>query len=323
LLQGQLQTAHELAEELMRLARNVQNPTLLLEAHRVLGDVLFWMGEVAPARAHLEQGISLYDPQQHRSLAFLYGIDPGVLCHSSAALTLWFLGYPEQALQRSHEALTLAQEASHPYSLAVALGFTTELHQCRRERQTAQERAEVMISLASEQGFAFFLAEGTILQGWTLAMQGQGEEGIVQMRQSLAAWRAMGTELIRPYFLTLLAEAYGKVGQTEEGLAVLAEALAAVHKTEERVYEAELYRLKGELLRMGEREEGGKGEEISRSPTRPFAPSSPEACFLKAIEIARKQSAKSLELRAVMSLGRLWQSQGKKEEARRLVHRGV
>ena len=163
-----------------------------------------------------------------------------------------------------------------------------------------------MIALSTEQGFPFWLATGTILRGWALAEQGQEEEGIAQMRQGLDAWRATGAELCRPYFLALLAEAYGKAGQAEEGLTVLAEALATVDKTGERFYEAELYRLYGELsLRAGERANGRTGEksEVAPSPARPVVLSSPEACFLKAIEIARKQQAKSLELRAVDESG--------------------
>ena len=168
-------------------------------------------------------------------------------CLSYAAWVLWFLGYPDQALKRSQEALALAAGLSHPFSLAFALGFAAVLHQLRREEQAAQERAEAVIALSTEQGFPFWLALGTILRGWALAEQGQGEEGIAQIRQGLAAYRATGAEIVRPYFLALLAEAYGKVGQAEEGLSVLAEALALVDKTGERFYEAELYRLKGEL----------------------------------------------------------------------------
>ena len=168
-------------------------------------------------------------------------------CLSYAALGLWYLGYPDQALKRSHEALTLAQELSHPFSLAFALVMAAMLHQLRREGQAAQERAEAAMALSTEQGFAHWLADGTILRGWALAEQGQREEGITQMRQGLAALRAIGSEIERPSFLALLAEAYGKEGQAEEGLAVLAEALAMVDKSGERFYEAELYRLRGEL----------------------------------------------------------------------------
>jgi predicted ATPase len=131
--------------------------------------------------------------------------------------------------------------------LAFALYFAAVLHQLRQEGQAAQERAEAAITLSAEQGFSYWLVLGPILRGWALAEQGQGEEGIAQMHQGLAAYRATGAETLRPYYLALLAEAYGIVGQVEEGLNTLAEALDLVNKTGERMYEAELYRLKGEL----------------------------------------------------------------------------
>jgi predicted ATPase len=248
---GKLQTARELGEQLLSMAQSVQDPALLVEGHHALWPALFFLGEFALTRAHLEQGIALYDSQQHRSQAFFFfyaGHDPGVCCQSFTAWSLWFLGYSDQALKKIHEALTLAQELSHPFSLATGLYFAAWLHQCRRERQTAQERAEALITLSREQGFAHLLADGTIFQGWALAEQGQAEEGIAQIRQGLTAYRATGAEVGRPYFLALLAEAYRKVGQPEEGLNMLAEALAIVNKNGERFYEAELYRLKGELV---------------------------------------------------------------------------
>jgi predicted ATPase len=321
LVREEVRKAHELGEQLFTLAQRTQDPALLLEAHVALGYSLYCLGDLISAREHLEQGVALYDPQQHRALAFLYGgSDPGIICLSLAAWVLWMLGHPDQALQKSREALTLAQELSHPHSLPFAFCFAAELHQFRREGQAAQERAEAAITLCTEQGFPFWLARGIITQGWTLAEQGQEKEGIAQIRQGLAAYRATGAEIWRPYFLALLTEAYGKVGQTEEGLAVVAEALDWVQSNGNRSYEAELYRLKGELLRMGEREKGGKGEAIAHSPTPPFAPSSPEACFLKAIEIARRQQAKSLELRAVMSLVRLRQQQATQYVSRTTQH---
>jgi len=287
---------------------------------------------MSSAREHIEQGIALYDPQQHRSLAFVYGTDIGMACRINAALVLWLLGYPDQALQRSHEAITLAQELSHPFSLSFALEFTAYLHQFRREWRLAQERAEAAIALAAEQGFAMRLSRAALLRGWALAEQGQGEEGIAQIRQGLAAWRATGAELRRTYLLTLLAEAYGKGGQVEEGLSAVAEALAAVDKAGERLWEAELYRIKGELTLQQSRASLGQVQDKSQTSqnksevpnTQHLTPSTQaeaeaEACFHQAIEIARKQQARSLELRAVMSLSRLWQQQGKKGEARLLL----
>ncbi|MGE0822974.1 MAG: adenylate/guanylate cyclase domain-containing protein [Candidatus Binatia bacterium] len=245
---GELQTARELGEQLFGLAQIVQDSAFLLEAHHALWATSFWRGELALARSHSKQGIALYDPLQHHSLAFLYGgHDPGGCCRNFGALTLWLLGYPDQALQSSHEALTLTRKVSHSFSLAEALGYASWLHEFRREEQAVQGRVEAVIVLSTEQGFPYWLVRGLVLRGWALVEQGQGEEGIAQMRRGLAAMQATGVELFRSYFLALLAEGYGKVGQPEEGLTVLAEALAFVKKAGERVWEAELYRLKGEL----------------------------------------------------------------------------
>jgi predicted ATPase len=309
-LRAEYQTAHGLAEQLLSVARRIQDRTLLLEAHYTLGATFFVLGEWVQAREHLEQSLALYDSQQHHSLAFMYGEqDPGVICQADIACLLWFLGYPDQALQKSHQALTLAQELSHPFSLAFALAFAALLHQYRREGRAVQERAEAAITLATEQGFPVWMAGGIFLRGWALAEQGQREEGMAQMRQGLAASRAIGVGLGRPHYLAQLAETYGKVGQAEEGLTLLAEGLALVDKTGERTDEAELYRLKGELT-------------LAQSSIQSLASSvqkETEDCFRKAIEIARQQQAKSLELRAAMSLSRLWQQQGKKAEARQML----
>jgi predicted ATPase len=303
MVRAELQTTRELAEQLFSLAQRVQDPALLLEAHRVLGLTIYWLGEMAPARAHLEQGTALYDPQQHRSHAFVYGQDPGVACRCLAAWPIWVLGYPDQALQSIHEALTLAQELAHPFSLVYALNMAVLVHHFRREVQAVQERAEALIGLSTEQGFPMWLAYGTIMRGWALTAQGEEAEGIDQMRQGLVAHRATGAELQRPYFLSLLAEAYGKVGQPEEGLTVLVEALAIVDSTGECNWGAELHRRKGEFLLI---QQGQKVREA-------------EECFQQALDTARRQQAKSLELRSAMSLSRLWQQQGKQEDAHQLL----
>jgi predicted ATPase len=268
----------------------------------------------------LEQGIALHDPQHHRSLAFFAG-NLGVSCLSLAAQVLWYLGYPDRAQQKICEALTLAQEVSDPYSLALALDRAATLHQLRREGQAVQERAEAEITLATEQGFSPVLTWGTIMRGWAVAEQGQTKEGIAQMHQGLAAYRATGGEIGRSYYLALLAEVYGKVGQTEEGLSVLAEALAQVDKTGERYHEPELYRLKGQLTLQQFQVSGFKFQVPNTQHSAPSTQVEAEAevCFHKAIDVARRQQAKSLELRAVMSLSRLWQQQGKKAEARQML----
>jgi predicted ATPase/class 3 adenylate cyclase len=301
---GKLQTARELREQLLSLAQRQQEPVLLLHAHLALGATLFWLGELAQARVHLEQGIYLYDQNPSHSPSFV-GDDPGVSGRRLVALALWVLGYPDQALRRSREALTLAQELSHPFSLAFALAQATVLYYFRGEKQAAQEQAEAVIALAREHGFSRWEAWGTVIRGWVLAAQGQREEGIDQICQGLAAWQGTGQELGRPFLLAMLAEAYGKVGQAEAGLSMIAEALALMDKIAERDYAAELYRLQGDLLRAqaGARQQGQEAE----------------ACFQQALDIARRQQAKSWELRAAMSLSRLWQQQGKRAEARQLL----
>jgi predicted ATPase len=303
LVRAELQTAYELGEQLLNVAQRVQAPALLLLTHRMLGHTLSFLGEFSAAQVHLDRGMTLYAPEQHRALASLYGQDQGVICQSWAALTLWCLGYPDQALRRMRAALTLAQELAHPFSLAYALCFAGMVRQLRREVQAAQERATEAIALCTEQGLAHYLARGTILRGWTMAAQGQGPEGLAQMCQGLTAYHATGAEVFRPYYLAFLAEAHGKVGQAEEGLTVLAQALAAVHKTGERLYEAELYRLKGELLLSLSADNHAEAE----------------GCLHQALAVARRQQAKSLELRAATSLSRLWQQQGKRAEAHQLL----
>jgi adenylate cyclase len=301
---AELQVAQELAEQLLVLAQRLQDSVHLIEAHRALGNTLFWQGEFAPARGHLEQGIVLYDFQQHRDLAFLYGTDPAVICLSYAAWALWLLGYPDQARQRSAEALTLAQKLSHSPSLANALTWATYLHQSCRDVRLVQERAEALMRLAAEQGFQLWLAVGTIRRDWALVQQGkQSAEALARLYQRPAAYWAAGAEPERAYWLALLAEAHGTAGQTAEGLDRLKEALVVVEESGVHHWEAELYRLTGELLLQ---------------QTVPDAQHA-EACFCQALATARRQQAKSLELRAAMSLARLWQRQGKRTEARQML----
>jgi class 3 adenylate cyclase/predicted ATPase len=330
LARAKLQTAREFAMQLLRTAQSMQDPTLLLVAHHALGMTLFFLGEFFRCREYAEQGIPLYDIQQHRSLAFLYASsDPGVFCQGSAARALWHLGYPDQALKMAYNALTLAKELAHPYTVASAVHFTAGLHQFRKEEQAVREQADRLMTLSIDQGLPFFLVSGCIYQGWSLAVQGRGEEGLALMHRGLSKWRAMQAELWQPYFLALIAETYGRMQRINEGLSVVSEALAVADKTGERFYEAELYRLKGTLTlqsKTSPREVTGKSkagqdqsEDTDPRPLKPDPQGEAEACFLKAIEIARKQQAKSLELRAVMSLSRLWQQQGKKKEAHEML----
>ena len=302
---AEFQTARELGEQLFILAQRLQTPAQRMEAHRALGQTFFSLGDLATARVHLEQSIALYELQQHRAHAFRYGQDSGVGSLIFMALSLWWLGYPDQALQRMQEALTLARELAHPLSLAIALSFAGWLHQLRREGQAAQEQAEVLIALADQQGLPQYLGHGILLRGSELVAQGQEEEGMAQMRQGWAAYRTTGARFRGSHFLALLAEACMKVQHVEEGLSALTEALTAVDDTGGRYYEAELYRLKGELL-------------LVRDAPRPQVVDA-EASFRQALALARRQQAKSLELRTAMSLSRLWQRQGQRQEAHDLL----
>ena len=318
-LGGKLRTAREWGEQLLTLAQNSQDPAFFVLAHRALGATLFLLGDLAPARAHLEQSITLYDSQSHRYDDVLYGQAPGVFGRSYLAWILWSLGYPDQALEKIHEAFTLAQELANPNNLVTALIVAATLHQYRREGQATQERAEALIAGSTEYGIATLLAWGAILRGWALAEQGQTGEVIAQIHEGVAVASAATAGLQRPYYLALLAEAYEKAGQTEEGLNALAEALATADKTGERHYEAEMYRLKGQLTLQKFQVSSSKFQVDNLQSAVRNPQSEAEECFWRAIEIARRQSAKSLELRAVMSLSRLWQQQDKKAEAREML----
>jgi class 3 adenylate cyclase/predicted ATPase len=301
LLRADHRKFRELAEQFLNLAQRVGDPVLLVQGHAGLGVASYYLGESTVARQHWDKGIALYDPERHRSLAFIYGTDPGVVCLAYGALALWQLGYPDQALKRNDDALALARKIAHPFSLAWALNFAASIRRLRGEWPMAAEHAEATVTLSAEQGFADWLLVGTFRRGWVLAEQGRTDEGIAQMRDALAAMPSRGREIERPENLARLAAAYGKAGRTDEALALVAEALLLVERRDERNWEAEIYRVKGELL-----------FESRRSPEA-------ETCFQRAIEIARRQSAKSLELRAVTSLSRLLQTQGKEDEARQML----
>ena len=314
-IQGKLQPAHELGEQLLTLSQNHLDVGLLARAYLMQGEVLYNLGRFVQAREYLDQGAVLYNPQQHRDHTLVHGNDTGVACHSFAAFTLWALGYPEQALARSNEALSLACKLAHPFSLAMALLFAAWLHQYRREVQATQAQAEAAITLSTEQGFPLWLAQATALQGWALTEQKQVEAGMAKLRHGLATYQAMGAEVWRPYFLILLSEGYGKKAEVEEGLTSLGEAIAAVGKTGGHLYEAELYRLNGELLLAQARCHADLQSQRSRTEIEAEA----EAWVQHAIKTARNQQAKSLELRATKSLASLWQQQGKRAEAHKLL----
>jgi predicted ATPase len=299
----QLHTAREIGETILRLAQRTHDPMLAVIAHTALGVTWTFLGTLPAARRHAEEAIARYTPDQRRAPMFQIGQDPGVGCRVCAAWTLWLLGYPDQALARARDALALAHELSHPYSLAYAWCMAAFVSQFRRDVLAVQEQAEAAVTLSTEQGFLLWEAGGMSIRGWALAMQGHGEAGMAQVRQGLAAWRATGAAHAVPYMCTLLADVSAHLGHTEDGLQALAEAHTLVEQYDERWWEAEVCRLRGVLL--------------LRQPGTPQAEA--ETWLRRALDVARRQEAKSLELRAAMSLARLWQKQGKQAEACELL----
>jgi predicted ATPase len=274
-----------------------------LEAHVALGETLCYLGDYATARTHLEQGIALIEPTVEQNLARRQGEAPGLRCLFTAANALWCLGYPTQAMRRSHESLALAQDVAHPYSLAVTRHRAAFLHYRCREVQAVQEQADALLTLATVQGFPTLVGFGTCWLGWALAQQGQGETGLAQLRQGLAAVMATGQMLSQPLCLLLLAEAAEQAGHVHEGQRVLTEALATFEASGRGDMLVEAYRLQGALL-------------LRQTPAEA---AQAEACFQQALAVARRQQAKSWELRAAMSLSRLWQQQGKQGDATALL----
>jgi predicted ATPase len=305
LCRGELKTAHELASQLVAIGQAQQDVAVLLNAHFVLGDVLFFMGEFLAAQTHVERVSSLYDPALHRSAVVYAGHDPAVhaLCYQFAALS--DLGYPDRAADRLQAAFNLAREISHPWSLALPFVLGAAVYVGRREGELALELAEEGYRLTTEQGFQGLLALVLFSRGAALVLQGKVEEGVHQMREGLAANDALGMGLARTWSLGLLADGCGRVGQVEEGLGLIAEALDIANQTGEHYNEAELHRLKGELLLK----RGAKGTESKIQEQA-------EACFRHAIEVAQAQSAKLLQLCATISLARMLRDTGRRDEAR-------
>jgi DNA-binding winged helix-turn-helix (wHTH) protein/predicted ATPase len=302
LTRGRLQTARELGQQMYRLAQ--QEGTLLhrLEAHAALGDTLFFLGEFAAARTYFDQGIALFDPTAERAETTRRNAAPGVRCLAIAANTLWCLGVPSQAIQRGDEALAQAQALAHPQSLAMTYHFLAFLHYHRREVLAVQAQAQALLTLATAQALPLWIGHGTCWHGWALAMQGQKDTGMAQLRQGLAMVLGTGQTLTQPLHLLLLAETAGYAGQVEMGLDLFAEALSACAVSGRADMLAEAYRLQGVLL-----------QQMTTDAAQA------EACFHQALTIARQQQARAWELRAAMSLSQLWQRQGRGEQAHVLL----
>jgi predicted ATPase len=297
-----LQTASQVGEDMVRVARRLNDPGLTVMAHHQQSTTLLYLGQADGFLEQRERVLALYDAERDRPLVYQLGIDPMIASLSHAGWALWFLGYPDQARQRSEEAVSLAREWGHPFVKAFALFFAAQSHVYQREVHPVGQKAGATIALSSKHGITFWLAAGMCAMGWALVEEGRLDEGITQHLQAQAMLQAIGAELGILQHLPLLAEAYRKAEMVPEGLAVLDRALALVQATGCRMDEPEVHRLKGELL-------------LVRGGAEPEA----EKCFQRAIEVARRQQAKSWELRATMSLCRLWQKQGKQEQARQAL----
>jgi DNA-binding winged helix-turn-helix (wHTH) protein/predicted ATPase len=300
---GALQTARVVAEQLDELAQRSRDPEHLMEAHFALGLVSFCLGDLALCRTHTGRGLSLeVSSQPNTPLAVVHG-NRRASCLNYAALALWGLGYPDQALQQSQAAVVLSQQPPVPSNLAFTLHFAACLRQLRREAQEAERLAAATMALATDYELGHWLGQSTILYGWAIAAQGQREAGLEHLHQGLAAMDSTGSELLRPYYLALLAEVYGDLGQPTTGLAMLEDAWTLVDKNSERWYVAELYRLQGLLLLQQEAPDVYQAEQ----------------CFQHALRIAQRQQARALELRTASSLSQIWQQHGKRHAAHALL----
>jgi predicted ATPase len=261
-----------------------------------------WVGDPQAARSHGEQGMRLYEREEHRSLAFLFGgHDPGVCCRMHSGMALWFLGYPDRARECSRTGLAMARELSHVQTIVGELPLGGIINQLCGDVVAVHEIAESLTSLSTEHGFPQWLAFGNILNAWVLA-QNRGESPSARLRRAINEYRAAYEQYV-PYFLTLLAAIQSRYGELTEGLDTVASALGLTGERGSRLLDPELLRLKGELL-------------IARDPR---AKADAEVAFCQAMDIAQRQNSKSWELRAAMSMARLWRDQGKQNEAHELL----
>ena len=302
LLLGELKTALELGQGILALAQQSQDDTFLLPAHYVMATTLQPLGTIEESQYHAQQGMAIYNPEQHHNLTYLYAEDPGISCFCQAILNLWITGYADQAKQLSEKTFRLVEQLDHSLSSIQIQGFTSVcLHYCR-DLNLLCLQSEKMISLSEQQNFPFWLAAGHLFRGWVRVRHSDIEKGMAEIQQALKETAATGAGLYRSYYLGIYADACIVAGQLQQGLDAISEALACVNSSGERVHEAELYRLQGELQ-----------WQITHDPQLT------EACFQKAIAISRQQSAKFFELRASMDLSRLWQQQGKQQQAWQLL----
>lgn len=318
LVKAKLQTARELGEQCLVMAQQQESAVLEVEAHRALGATLFYLGEFEMSRAHVEAGIACYDPNQHPVHSFFhYLADPGMTLHAYAAPLMWYMGYPEQALKQLQASQQMGEERPHPFSQVVSLHFGALLHQQRGDIEKVAEYATELLKLCREHGFSVWEPTGKVFKGWTIQHNSDDShnEGIALIRDGFEGWEANLSRVLSPVYLGILAQAYLQNNMVEEGLRTIDNALDFVAESGIRIYEAELYRLKGELLLKSCKDENTVGN--SNCPTQ--LQNEAKSCYKRAITIAQNQSAKSWELRTAVSFSRLLMAQNRNEEAYQLL----
>ncbi len=327
LVQAKLQTARELGEQCLVMAQQQANTVLEVEAHRALGATLFYLGELKMARAHVEAGISRYNPHQHPVHAFFhYLADPGMTLHAYAAPLVWCLGYPEQAVAQLQASQQMGEERPHPFSQVVSLHFGALLYQLRRDGDKVNAYATELLAICKEHGFSVWEPTGRIMKGWALQQNSEGthEEEIALIREGIAGWESNRSRVLRPVYLGILAQAYGQAGKAQEGLQTVEEALAAVAESGERANEAELYRLKGELLLKSDKDvlltcANSSIKTDAQNNCSSALQREAETNFEKALTIAQRQEAKSWELRTAISFSKLMIAQNRHDAAHNLL----
>jgi len=296
----------ELATHFLALAEKQGTATPLMIGHRLMGTSLLLTGEIARGRAHYDQAIALYDRGEHRRLATLFGSDVrvAILCYRPWAL--WLLGYPEAALADADAALKDAHEIGQAGTLMVARFHAPLLFMLCGKYATAEAIGNDLVSLAEEKDSSQWRAGGMLVRGWVLALNGKASDSIHTLVSGILAWRSTGSTAFVPLFLLHLAMAYAGLGQFDDAWRCIDEAMTAVETTNERWCEAEVNRIGGEIVLMSQEPDAAKAE----------------AYFERALAVAREQQAKSWELRAAMSMARLWRDQGKPQQARELLAPG-
>ena len=302
-VRGNHQIAHELAQELLSLAEAAEDPALLLFGHAALGSSLSMLGEFAGAAVQLEKVLAIYDAKAHASLAFVYGAHPGVVALSWLGFVHWTHGYPDQGLKAARDAVALAREINHLPTLCLALAWGGMTLVLRREPKAVLQWAEEALAVATEKGFRHWLAMPKIQLGWAHAQIKRDDLGVAQIQEGIELRLAIGSEAALPWFYTLLAEANLAVGRPEEALRETDEAFSWAERKGERYVQFFASCPRGNALLLIDEPDERQAESV----------------FLSGLDFARARNAKSSELRAAISLARLWQGQGKTQEARDLL----